>query len=924
MIGRILLVVWTCGNTAYILSTAHETCTAVPLWVLILYLAGELAYQVLSFIVDLLTFIVSKTGTMQKNEVRAKWMPVLLTIRIIFYIPELALIVFGLTIAWYFTVDQCDVHIHNLIAAFSIVVAVGFIFKIVLFCVLMEPCGCCSPGPIHYIKDTESHDGGQLDDLFLTPLETGGTLGDSTDKLPSVVAVQPRRRSTLFRRGTEDKLVKDPPVYNRETATLWQRRFQKWVGNSGRGNTAIHDVAKLFGLVLGENEYVISDLVAGLSLEREEQKSLMSGNECHLDKLLRMKLLEQMTGGNFVGGKSKYKYRPPTPFDDANQAERAELDDIVYYFRYAEAVYGWPLVLFEKPLTGCCSLCSLSCSIVHHRGWRNLNCNDAAFWHLSQLQDCEDTIVHTSKTNKMFQSPYMVLMDHKRKALVVTIRGSLSLEDSLTCMSVHLTPLESTVPELKGLENYVHQGWHETAMNIYTDLNRHKILDRKFTEYPDYRLVVVGHSLGGAVASILAVLIKFHLKKYAHRLKCFSYSSPGSVFSYSVATYCKPFVTSVILDNDISPRLNWRALLYFKKSLVRHITTSKKPKYQILYTDPISSFLKCGGGGDDDSDDEKEGQISAKKAKRILAKRPSAFDMDQPSDNRQITDMSPILPQRRVSPPGKGSSPPLSCPYKEPSCPQQEEYCLQKETSCPIHEGSPPVGPRKLKFNKISVIQKAFIDKVYNEPDWDCLGHFCPAQISFGGAVAAVLAAGKWKSKTFGPTDPAVRPRKRTNSFEREARTLNVLPSFVAGKVLQITTRKKSVPCCPWLQTTHYDLHWKANEDYRLIRLEGGSPLRSHLPSSIGGALSSIRKSYLYNLNLENVEPPLDEVNQSNGLKDIAEEDEEDGSGEENGIGHVEKVDEVFTTNVQGMCTADVEIHCRRPQRPEHLFGEVM
>ena len=277
-----------CGNTAYILSTAYETCTAVPLWVLILYLAGELAYQVLSFIVDLLTFIVSKTGTMQKNEVRAKWMPVLLTIRIIFYIPELALIVFGLTIAWYFTVDQCDVHIHNLIAAFSIVVAVGFIFKIVLFCVLMEPCGCCSPGPIHYIKDTESHDGGQLDDLFLTPLETGGTLGDSTDKLPSVVAVQPRRRSTLFRRGTEDKLVKDPPVYNRETATLWQRRFQKWVGNSGRGNTAIHDVAKLFGLVLGENEYVISDLVAGLSLERQEQKSLMSGNECHLDKLLRM------------------------------------------------------------------------------------------------------------------------------------------------------------------------------------------------------------------------------------------------------------------------------------------------------------------------------------------------------------------------------------------------------------------------------------------------------------------------------------------------------------------------------------------------------------------------------------------------------------------------------------------------------------
>ena len=88
---------------------------------------------------------------------------------------------------------------------------------------------------------------------------------------------------------------------------------------------------------------------------------------------------------------------------------------------------------------------------------------------------------------------------------------------------------------------------------------------------------------------------------------------------------------------------------------------------------------------------------------------------------------------------------------------------------------------------------KSFIEEVYNKPDWDSLGHFRPAQISFGGVVAAVLAAGKWKTKTFGSTDPAMRPRKRTNSFEREARTLNALPAFVAGKVLQITTRKKSV-----------------------------------------------------------------------------------------------------------------------------------
>ena len=46
----------------------------------------------------------------------------------------------------------------------------------------------------------------------------------------------------------------------------------------------------------------------------------------------------------------------------------------------------------------------------------------------------------------------------------------------------------------------------------------------------DYRLVVVGHSLGGGVAAILSVLIKMHEKAVAPRLKSFGYSTPGCVF----------------------------------------------------------------------------------------------------------------------------------------------------------------------------------------------------------------------------------------------------------------------------------------------------------------------------------------------------------------------------------------------------------
>ena len=47
-----------------------------------------------------------------------------------------------------------------------------------------------------------------------------------------------------------------------------------------------------------------------------------------------------------------------------------------------------------------------------------------------------------------------------------------------------------------------------------------------------YRLVIVGHSLGAGVASILAIL----LKDYFPDLICYAYSPPGCVFRYAPPT----------------------------------------------------------------------------------------------------------------------------------------------------------------------------------------------------------------------------------------------------------------------------------------------------------------------------------------------------------------------------------------------------
>lgn len=57
----------------------------------------------------------------------------------------------------------------------------------------------------------------------------------------------------------------------------------------------------------------------------------------------------------------------------------------------------------------------------------------------------------------------------------------------------------------------------------------------------DYRLVIVGHSLGAAVASLLAIILK---PKYP-KLHCFAYSPPGCVIK------CVTLFSVLLLDNNL-------------------------------------------------------------------------------------------------------------------------------------------------------------------------------------------------------------------------------------------------------------------------------------------------------------------------------------------------------------------------------------
>ena len=256
-----------------------------------LYLTAELFYEFLSFTINFLILMVSKSGTIQKNESRVKWMQVLLTLRAILILPELCLILSGLVIAWHpdltANTEQCTGCTHNLIAAYSTFTTLVYVLKLAFILLSMDPCGCYSPGPIRYIKDARFYAHVNLEDSLCTPMNARHMLGEQ--HVPKVVAAQSRKSGgSWFLKGQhKDEVVKDAPLYNRRTARLWQRRLLNLTGQSTRSDSAVHDIAKIFGIVFQDNKYVLSDIVAAIILEKREQTKLMCNNECYLERKLR-------------------------------------------------------------------------------------------------------------------------------------------------------------------------------------------------------------------------------------------------------------------------------------------------------------------------------------------------------------------------------------------------------------------------------------------------------------------------------------------------------------------------------------------------------------------------------------------------------------------------------------------------------------
>ncbi|GAA5873953.1 hypothetical protein JCM3774_004050 [Rhodotorula dairenensis] len=273
-----------------------------------------------------------------------------------------------------------------------------------------------------------------------------------------------------------------------------------------------------------------------------------------------------------------------------NFPHRHLVSNLQHFARYSSAAYGQSFLRifgiakheFKFPHT---EIHANNHAFAHHVG---IHVEDIL---LSSFTDPGPTFA----TDKISQIVNYVAIDHSVKAVVLACRGSLGLADILTDLTCSYEAIPIPDGDPQGTY-YVHSGMYCSS----TTLQRgtvHDVIADALAKYPDYGLVLCGHSLGGGVASLLSILWStpaVAFKQYVRTLgggqaafsegspistpfvtsfasglppgrpiSCYTYGVP-CVASPDLVAYCRGLIISTVHNYDIVPTLSLGVLRDFK------------------------------------------------------------------------------------------------------------------------------------------------------------------------------------------------------------------------------------------------------------------------------------------------------------------------------------------------------------------------
>ena len=234
-----------------------------------------------------------------------------------------------------------------------------------------------------------------------------------------------------------------------------------------------------------------------------------------------------------------------------------------------------------------------------------------------------EDLVHVSFENDGKKKPWFVAIDRARRSVVLSVRGSLSAVDVVTDLcfadptqnkvaseSLELYVKEFDLPEKVARNGTVHYGILCSALSIVREIRdgnvlqnafekvkhildttidddeRQTLLEEKGEMNSSFQLVILGHSLGAGIATIVSILLRSSYPE----IECIAFSPPGGLMSPSLCEYTKAFVRSIVIGDDIVSRISMRNFDRLRDQVVRYGCRSSERKFLIPFKTKFREF----------------------------------------------------------------------------------------------------------------------------------------------------------------------------------------------------------------------------------------------------------------------------------------------------------------------------------------------
>ncbi|KAL8171307.1 hypothetical protein V2J09_023111 [Rumex salicifolius] len=164
----------------------------------------------------------------------------------------------------------------------------------------------------------------------------------------------------------------------------------------------------------------------------------------------------------------------------------------------------------------------------------------------------EDDVLLQKPKAGLLKPAFTILCDHGSKCFLLLIRGTHSMKDTLTAATGAVVPFHHSVLHDGGISNlvlgYAHCGMVAAARWI-AKLST-PCLARALNDHPDYKIKIVGHSLGGGTAALLTYVLREQKEFISSTCVTFA---PAACMTWELAESGKHFITTIINGSDLVP-----------------------------------------------------------------------------------------------------------------------------------------------------------------------------------------------------------------------------------------------------------------------------------------------------------------------------------------------------------------------------------